>query len=322
VEWQPRQRIVLDRHEEYWGQRPHVDRVILRPIPDPSVRMTALRAGDVDMAEKAPYEWVRQIADGRVEGVRTVEGPHGLLRLILFNVADPPFDDRRLREAVAHAIDKEEILHAAYFGFGRAADQKYPPGHAWHIEGIPARPRDLERARALLQEAGYRGEPIGILVSQGAFRESEATTLQAQLRRIGMNVRLDVLEAGAYTDRQRKGEFAFMVYGGSFVPDPWSTYGTDLLCEEASRRGENIAGYCDEEMDALLRQAEAEQGLERRRELFRAILTRIARDLPHLYLGFVPEYYALRDPVRGFSTNGLGHFMHYGGGLNYTWLDR
>jgi peptide/nickel transport system substrate-binding protein len=323
VEWQPRQRIVLARHEDYWGQKAYVDRLMLRPISDASVRMTALRAGDVDVIEKAPYEWVRQIAEGRVDGVRATEVAYGLYRTLLFNVADPPFNNKKLREAVAHAIDKREILQAAYFGFGWPTDQKYPPGHTWQIDGLASRDYDPERARALLAEAGYRGETIAMPVNQSGFREAEATTLQAQLRKVGITLRLEILEAGAYVDRQRKGDFAFTFYGGTFNADPSPTYGTDLMCEqEPGKRGENVAGYCDAAMDDLLRRAETELDHGRRKQLFRQVLTKMLEDMPELPIGFVPEYYALRDHLRGFTTSGLGHFMHHGGGLNYTWLDK
>src|SRR4030095_17235935 len=77
-------------------------------------------------------------------------------RAIEFNVADPPFNNKKLRLAVAHAIDRKEILQAAYFGFGEPSDQVYPKGHKWYFEGVPSPAYDLNKARALLKRSEER----------------------------------------------------------------------------------------------------------------------------------------------------------------------
>jgi peptide/nickel transport system substrate-binding protein len=147
VEWQPKQRVVLERYDDYWGRKALLDRVVLRPIEDGSVRFTALRAGDVDLVVRVPLEWTRQLVSGELRGLVAFEAPQGALHRIQFNTAIPPFDDKRLRQAVAHAIDKKEILDAAFYGFGEPVDQKYPRGHVWHFDGVPSPAYDPERAR-------------------------------------------------------------------------------------------------------------------------------------------------------------------------------
>jgi peptide/nickel transport system substrate-binding protein len=226
VEWQPQQSIVFERFDDYWGHKAYLDRVVLRPIADATVRFTALRSGDVDVAERTPNQWVREILDGKLSGLGLVEAQNSGLRSIKFNVADPPFDNLKLRLAVAHAIDKQESLQAAYFGLGRPADQPYPEGHVWHISGLPWPKFDLDRARQLLQEAGYVGQEIPI-IAEPSIQQVEATAIQAQLRKIGMNVRLEVVDLGTKRDRERRGEFTFQPGGGSFDPDPWATYGPE-----------------------------------------------------------------------------------------------
>lgn len=321
AEWKPRQGIVFDRFNDYWGHQAYVDRVILRPVRDATVRFTALRAGDVDIIERTPYEWVKEIVDGKTKGLGFIQAPHAGYRQLVFNVVAPPFDNKKLRLAVAHAIDRREILQAAYMGFGEAADQQYPKGQAWYFEGAPSPPRDLNKARAFLKEAGYKGESIEIMVQQG--EEVEPTTLQAQLRKIGMNVHLNVLEAGAAHARHRKGEFNFYFGGGNFSPDPSPTYGTELACEhDLKKRNNNASGYCDKETDALIKKAELELDPKRRRELFRQLVAKLGEHVPHLPLVYVPRFFTFRDHVKDFTTDGDGAFRWWGGGLNYTWLDK
>jgi peptide/nickel transport system substrate-binding protein len=325
VEWQPKQRIVFERNPDYWGQEAYLDRVVFRPIDEATVRMTALRAGDVDVADFAPYEWVREIQQGRLKGFGLTEASTAGFLSLVFNAADPPFDNRALRQAVAHAVDKKEILQAAYLGFGEPGDQKYPRGHPWYIEGVPSPAYDLDRARALLREAGYSGETIPIILSQAQDRAAAGTALQAQLRKIGMNVSLEVLETGAYREAQRRGTFAFFFSGGQFDTDPWLTYEGNLACEpDLRRRTGNSSGYCDREIESLLQRAEAEPDQAKRRDLFRQILTKFWHDAPEVYIGYIPWYFAFRDPVKGFTVgaDGQARLMHHGGGLSSTWLDR
>jgi peptide/nickel transport system substrate-binding protein len=323
VQWQPKQRLVFDRHEEYWGHKAYLDRLVIVPIDDDTVRFTALRAGDVDLVEDAPYEWVRQIQDGKLPGLTPAEAAFSSVRRIVFNLTSPPFDNPRLRAAVAHAIDRNEILQAAYFGFARPAEQKYPRGHAWYIDGLSPPAYDLDRARTLLREAGYNGETIELLINASPTDQAEAATLQAQLRRIGVNLRITSFEAGVVNAMQRRGEFAFYLSGGSFLADPALTYGPDLRCEpDLARRASNNSGYCSREMDALLERAETELDAGRQRELFKQVLSRVNEDLPQLFVGFVPEFFAVRDHVKGFVTNDEGDFVWWGGGLHHAWLDK
>jgi peptide/nickel transport system substrate-binding protein len=323
VEWQPSQRLVLERFPDYWGQKAFLDRIVFRPIEDNTVRFTALRTGDVDFAVRVPLQWISQLAGGEIKGVSYIQVPQGALHRIRFNVASAPFDHRKLRLAVAHGIDKKEIFQAAFLGFAAPVDQKYPRGHLWHFEGVPSPAHDPARAKALLAEAGYKGEPIEIIVDQQATSVSAATAIQSQLKKVGLNVNIQVLEVGAYNTRTRRGDYAFSFTGANFYPDASATYRNDLACEQdAKNRTVNDSGYCDKAMDSLLQKSETELDEKKRRELLREIVTKMNEDLPNLYVGFSSRLFAFRDFVKGFTTIGDGTFIWWGGGLNHTWLDR
>jgi len=164
VDWKPRQRIVLARFNDYWGHKALIDRLELRIIRDATVQFTALRAGDVDFVERTPYPWVQQILKGKVKGVNFAKSDFAGFRRLRFNVTAPPFDNHKLRLAVAYAIDKKEIIQAAYYGFGEVVDQKYPKNHARYFKGIKFPSYDLDKAKAMLKEAGYKGKQAGVIV--------------------------------------------------------------------------------------------------------------------------------------------------------------
>lgn len=323
VEWLPGQRVVFQRFENHWGHKAYVDRVVIRPIPDTTVRFTALQAGDVDIIERTPYEWVKQVVDGKVKGIGFVKAAIAGYRRLIFNVARPPLDNKKLRQAIAHAIDKKEILDATYMGFGEPTDQKYPKGNAWFLKGARAYGQDLDRSKSLLKEAGYKGEILEILSDNAAFHTTETTVLQSQLKKIGVSVKLNMLEWGAYREQQRKGNFHLLVYGGSIDPDPSLTYGPDIACEQDLKsRSSNMPGYCDKEIDALLEKAEVEPNHSKRKEIFERIIAKVSEDVPELPIGYVPRFYSFRDYVKGFATNSEGEFQFLGGGLSRTWLDK
>lgn len=106
IAWKANQHIVLERFDNYWGHKALIDRLVLRPIKNATVRFTALRAGDVDMVERTPYEWVKQVEKGKIKGVWYAKASHATLRIFSFNSSSPPFNNRKLRQAVAHVLTK------------------------------------------------------------------------------------------------------------------------------------------------------------------------------------------------------------------------
>ncbi len=323
VQWQPKQRIVLERFDGYWGHKPYVDRFVMRPIKNATVRFTALRAGDVDIVERTSYEWVSQVQKGRLKGIGIAAAPYANLRGITFNVGNPPFNDKKLRRAVGHAVNKEEILSAAFFGFGKPDDQKYPKGHVWHFEGLPHPEYNLDKAKALLKESSYKGQSIELITAPGGVQEIMAAVLQAQLKRIGIKVHLAIMDVAAYNERERKGQFAFRFRGGDFRADPYPTYARHLICEaNLKRRIANVSGYCDQEIQKLMKMAESELDSSKRKELFHRILTKMADDLPLLWIGFIPRFFTYNKNVKNFTTDADGRFRWSDGGVTHTWLDR
>jgi peptide/nickel transport system substrate-binding protein len=323
-EWKPRERIVFERNDQYWGHKPYVDRLVLRPISNETVRFTALRSGDLDLVERVPYEWVRQVREGKLKGIGVAEAPGASWRRLLFNVADPPFNDKKLRQAVAHAMNKNEIGVAAYFGFGRPTDQRYPAGHAWYIKGVPAANYNMDRARKLLEESGFVGKTVKILVEQSQVREAEAQALQSQLKKIGLNVEIETVDRGAFLTRQRRGDFEFMTEGGAYFPDPWPTYAPPYACagDPRKRAGNNRSGYCDKEIDAWLDQLEVEHDRAKRRKLLEQILVKLSDDLPEIPIATVSRFFAFRDHVKGFTTDREGRYLWAGGGVTRVWLEK
>jgi peptide/nickel transport system substrate-binding protein len=323
VEWKPGQQLVVVRHEEYWGAKPLLDRVTFRPIPDSTVRFVALRSGDVDLAIRVPQEWIERLEKKEIKGVSYVEIANSGLFRMQFNVARPPLSNKKLRQAIARAVDKKELIQATFAGFGEPIIQKYPKGHAWYFDDIPSLSYDPSKAKALLREAGYNGEMIEITGGMSGVIPTMASVLQAQLKRVGINVKIHLLESGASNESGRAGEFDVRIGAAGKYLDPSDTYGRDFGCEaDLKRRINNETGYCEQEMEALLKKAASEMSHETRRELFKRVVAKFNEDVPTIYLAFVPRFFAFRDYVKGFTSIDDGTYRWFGGGLTHTWLDK
>ena len=209
VEWQANQRLVVTRNENYWRAKPFLEKIIFRPIPDSTIRLVALRSGDVDLVVRVPGQWARQLVRGKLKDLSYLKTPNSGLYRMQFNTVRPPFNSKKLRQAVAHALDKKELIQATFFGFGHPIVQKYPKGHPWYFDEIPSLSHDSNKAKALLKEAGYKGEAIELVTGNSSVNQTLASTIQAQLRRVGISVKTQPLESGAYRQRVRKGNFSF-----------------------------------------------------------------------------------------------------------------
>lgn len=321
VEWQPGQRTVFERFDDYWGDKAFIDRVVLREIGDATVRFTALQAGDVDIIERTPYEWVQQVMERKIRGIGYAKAARAGARNLEFNAADPPFNNKKLRLAVAHALDKKEIMQAAYFGLADTTDQRFPKGNIWYFD-VPSPKHDPNKAKALLKESGYKGETLELMGNRGDVADIEGAAIQAQLKRIGIKVELKILERASALEARRQGKFMFKLAGGSDYPDPQLAY-VEYACEpDPRKRRLNETGYCDKDYDALLKKAEVEVDQEKRKALFKPVVAKLVADSPIVPIGFTPRFFTFRDHVKGFITNSGGDFQPWGGGLGRAWIDK
>ena len=104
-------------------------------------------------------------------------------------------------------------------------------------------------------------------------------------------------------------------------PDPMETY-VGFECENTKKRIRNEMGYCDKKVDASLKELGIEQNQDKRKWIVKRIITQLNEDVPAVNIGFAPEFFTMRDYVKGFETDSNGSFRWWGGGLNKAWLDK
>jgi ABC-type transport system substrate-binding protein len=321
VEWSPGKQLVFQKHAAYWQKGiPHIDQIIMRTLVDDEVRVTSLRSGDLDFIERVPPQYVARIQKGEFKDIQLFLTEAGTLGSFIFNVKRPPFDNVKVRQAVAYAIDKEEILKGAYSGVGKVADQIGIPGYPWFFE-VPGRKRDLRKARQLLQEAGY---PNGF--SAKAYTTPGSTDFlyiaQSQLREIGIQLEAEVLDLSTHMAKQKKGDFAIAVAGGT---SPWMdadlNYYPFFHSEQGAERFRNTPGFSNPRADELLDQGRVATDPKLRQRIYREFVELLLEEVPMLFVAMRPYIFSYREHVKDVRIEPRGRFFSGDLGLPLAWLE-
>ncbi len=324
----PNETAEFARFGQYWetddktGDRlPYLDSIFVKKIVDETVRWTALRAGDLDYISLPPPNVVVQEMKKPTPGIVTVVPKPLGCTWLFFNVTKPPFDNKKVRQAMAHVIDKKEIIKAAYWGLGEEINnQFFTNDSVWYV---PVKDRDLDVARAkqLLAEAGY---PNGFKTEFFQFHYSQSldacNAMIGQLKKIGIEGTIKVIDRAPYFTGMRKGEFGLSVFVESVKFDPDDAYYTFLHSGEIDKN--NWSRYANKEFDRLVENARSAWRTEERAALYRKAVEIIREDLPIFYIARVNPSLAYKDYVKGFGA-GLGTWFNYAtGGFKKTWLDK
>jgi ABC-type transport system substrate-binding protein len=324
--WESRVQLSLVRHKEYWQKGlPYLDEVIFKPVEDATVRLSSLRAGDVHMIERAPYTYASKIKSGEIKGISVVEAKAAGFKRLIFNVLQPPFNNRALRLAVAHAIDKKQYLQGSFWGFGTPVDQRYPAGNPWFVK-MPQITRDVAKVKALLKEAGVGDNfEVELLGQQGD--EAEQQILQQQLASAGIKMKVRLMEYASYVQKQHERDWQMIIFGGRIQPDPHLIYGVEYVCSEveqakAKRATRNLAAYCNKQVDELLNDASTVTDTKKRYELYAKAVRQITEDVSEVPLGFYPRFYAQTSKVKGFVVDDVGSINGTTYGLLKTWMEQ
>ncbi len=300
-EWRAGERIVLTANPEYFAGRPYLNGYFYLIKPDQATMFMELKAGNLDRMNLTPLQYKRQTAypkfDRLFHKYRYVSFSYVYLG---YNLEDPRFADRRVRQALTHAINKEEIIQGVLLGLGQEATGPYKPGTWFYNPEVPRFPYDPARAKALLAEAGWRPNAEGVLEKDGkpfeftiltnqgnTIREQAAQIIQRRLKEVGVRVKIRIVEWAAFiADFINKGRFEAVLLGWTTGQDP-DIY--DIWHSSKTRPGElNFIHYHNPEVDRLLTEGRHTFDREKRKAAYFKVQEIIAEDQPYTFL-FVPD---------------------------------
>ena len=317
VSYEPRQRVVLEAFADFYRGPPEVERVEWSTVPDQSVQALALQRGDLNYLVVTDVQIVETLRS--TPGVVLTETPATGYYGYALNTRRPPFDDVRVRQALAHAIDKELFVDAVLAGQGAVTHTVIPSGMFGHAADLLGPAHDPERSRSLLAEAGHaEGLVVEVLYNASdGYIAPLAVVLQQWMEDVGVTVRLQGLESGAVIARRQAGEFDVHVSGPTRV-DPDELL-TERFYSASVASGTNHSFYAslDAEIEAQRRTIDPAA----RAAILRDIQVRILADAPEVPV-YAPVYVtAHADYLTGDMPN-TSNWIVYLDELRFTDLSR
>jgi peptide/nickel transport system substrate-binding protein len=305
--WERGQRVVLEKNPGYWRFPVKLDRVIYRPIVEDQARLTELLTGALDLIVGTPPDYVGQLeANPKVTLLKQV-GAH--VWYLGINNQKKPFDDKRVRQALNYAVNKDAIVRDVLKGTGALSVGPVLP-KTWGADGgLKPYPYDPERAKKLLAEAGHpNGFTTTLWVPEsGSGMQSPvamSTVIQSNLKAIGVNVTLQTMEWGAYLAKLRSKEqelFALSWMAGNEDPD--MVMYPLLHSSQWTPNGPNRALYKNEKFDEILHQARLTTDEKKRADLYRQAQRILVDDAPWIFVDHEIQTAAHVKRVQGFKLH-------------------
>ena len=262
VKWIKDDQIILERNDDYWGQKPHLDKIILKAIPEVAARFMALQSGAVDIVDDLDPD-SNQMAKSN-PNFKVIDRPSVNIGYLAINTKKPIFSNKLVRQAISHAIDKQTIIKTIFRGQAVPATNPFPPSMWGYNYKIGDYDYSVQKAKDLLAKAGYpKGFDIELWampVSRAYMPEPVKTAelIQGYLAAVGINAKIVRHEWGVYLDKTAKGEHDMCMLGwlgGNADPDNF-LYGL-LSSENAKPPAANIAFWENAEFDKLVKDAQS-----------------------------------------------------------------
>ncbi|WP_034764804.1 peptide-binding protein [Chrysiogenes arsenatis] len=326
VEWQKGQFLRLAAFENYYEKKPYITELIYKVIPDTTTQFMELRNRSIDMMDLTPVQFSRQTENDtfRKDYVK-YRYPSSGYTYLGYNLRNPLFQDKRVRQALSYAINQQELIDGVLMGLGVAATGPYRPDSWAYNPDVRRYTYDPAQALALFAEVGYQlvngvlqkdGVPFRfeIITNQGNdSRRKSAEIIQRRLQEIGITVTIRVIEWASFINEFiNKGKFDATILGWNILPDPdiysvWHSPGDN-------QHSLNFTAYANPRVDELLELGRSTLDQEKRKHYYGEIQQILAEEQPYTFL-YIPQ--ALPAVSRRFENiyetpAGITHnFIHW-----------
>jgi peptide/nickel transport system substrate-binding protein len=296
-------RIALERFPDYWNaDQIHFDSVTFLPIPDTTVRLANLQSGDIDMLERlAATDLTQAEGDAGINVERAVSlGYQGItINVNNGDKGDNPWgNDKRLRQALSYALDRDAINQVVFEGAFAPGNQPFPPTSPWYDADHPVPARDVDKAKALLAEAGFPdGIDLEVQVPNTTVPLQLMQVVQAMAAEAGINIEITSKEFATLLADQSAGDYQASQIGWSGRVDPDGNIHQFMT----TGGGINDSHYSDPKVDEMLNNARASTDFDVRKADYDAARDILAEDMPIVYLYHQTWIWALDDGLKGFT---------------------
>ena len=290
--------VVLERFDDYWGEKPSLSKVTYKIIENADSVVMSLQSGAVDLFAHLTATQVAQLG----EGFHVEEGTMNLVQALYLNNAAEPFNNEKVRQALCYAVDKQQIIDVAFDGYGSPiGSSMYPAFQKYFVEDLTDYyPYDPERARELLAEAGYPdGFSMTITVPSNYQPHIDtATVLVEQLKAVGITAEIQPVEWGAWlSEVYGNRQFQSTVVG----VDASNMTARALLERFTSAADDNFINYQNTDYDALFQQAQATADDAEQTELYKQMERNLTEHAANVYIQDLADLVVLRNGLEGYQ---------------------
>lgn len=293
----------LERNENYWGEKPYLDGVNFKFITDTNMTVNALRTGELDVATDVSGEGIEIIKNEANLELKEVEGLH--VAYIYMNLMEGPTKDKKVREAIAMAIDKESLVKGVYqHGEATTASLPLPPGSWGYDESLENSVPEYNptEAKKLLAEAGYEdGFETELYISDTPERVKMATIVQQMLKEnLNIDVSIKTQEWGTFSEIGAKGNAPIFAMSWTWYSDPFFFLNKMFHSSEIGSLG-NGQGFNSPEVDKLLDEALVNPDQDERTNLYKEATKLIVEETPAIWYANEKVIYGMSNKVKGFE---------------------
>ncbi|MDP9017204.1 MAG: ABC transporter substrate-binding protein [Candidatus Eremiobacteraeota bacterium] len=329
AKWERGDNITMVRNDDYFLGKPKLDKVVIKVIPDENTTINELKTHDIDWMFEASPNTCDQLKNVKEINIpaSTVDGYEG----VLLNISHPFLTDKKVRQAIAYAINKKELVDKLTCGTQKIATEDHPDFMWAHNPNVTQYPYNVQKARQLLQEAGFTAGPNGIMQKGGqplsllgvtnnsnTTRRKLAVLVQEELKLAGIDMQIKtytgsqlfapageggILQLGKY-------DLSFSGWYAGIDPDDSSQF----FCKMVPPGGYNYTRYCNQAMEAAQNDALTHYDVPSRTAAYHKVEGLLADDLPQIFFWWVHQAQPINSDLKGFDPNPVTESWNA-----YTW---
>ncbi|MGH3097231.1 MAG: ABC transporter substrate-binding protein [Streptosporangiales bacterium] len=291
--------LTLEANKAYWGTKPEIDKIQIRVIPSESSILSGMRSGAFDLGLITDPSVAHQVKGGKVDLVKKPSLPYHALML---NGRHHPLDKLKVRQAIACALDRQQVIDTALDGDGKVTGPITSPAFSYPpTAGLPCNAPDTAKAKQLLSQAGYPdGFKVDCLVPTGLWATgvAEAENVQAQLAKVGVQLTLNKEPSNVYVQDWLKADFDTTIArnGGSY--NPYLMYGRYFTTGGSLKKP---AGLTSDELSSLLAKGNAQTSTDAQRQTYQQLQKQMLHLSPWVWILQEEAYYLVGSDVHGFQ---------------------
>jgi peptide/nickel transport system substrate-binding protein len=317
--WNTGDSIDLSAFDGFYAGRANLDRVRVKVVPDNSARVVALESGDLDFVQSplSPQDVAREQSAAKLKVDRTPAAGYTYINL---NTADPILSDKMVRQALSHLVNKQQIIDTIYKGIGKPANGPIVPGMWAYSEDIPSYDYSPDKAKQLLDDAGWKagadgirakdGQKLSLVVrthSEDPDRKQLIQVLQSEFQNVGIDATTNTVEFPAFFQDVQDGKYQVGVIGWLNLSDPDRATFRQFTTDGSANYGK----YHNDQVDSLLKQARVTLDQSQAKSLYTNAVKLIVDDAPYIFVQY-QEYIAMYTPkLQAYTINPVANWLSF-----------